>query len=359
MRHVHSSVRLLLVGCLSMIAGCSTAQFWKFFEGSKQNQGNTSIRVAPLSAPVPFAPTFDRVAFEDLGIRLSDSADRAFSKGDSIRVRVRRVHVAYFSESNGTEGEIAVLVTVKEGDAGAPGESADTGRVVYYQDGTDRHGDMLEFDGLHVYGPITYKGGTIYIRVSLVEMDEKDNERNSALLATLSGLGGKAYPPASPLLAVLEEVGEAIIKANGNDIDMDFRIQLSELPMDGPNGTPSPSNANYVNTWLRTGHYVLIRAPENHKDLTQSDWESIRYDLGTGILYSIDDNGTESEYVDNTYVILMIEKGMAPYEQDGKQTLSQMHEELNKQLADSPAETKKLIDELKVLYDGIRNGGGA
>jgi hypothetical protein len=141
-------------------------------------------------------------------------------KGQIISVKVLQAFIHDFQETTffGPKlGEIAVVGNVREQDVGSDFDFTSAGidraRMIYYSDGV-REKQFLNFSQLPVYGPIAFGGKPLNIEFYIVELDKQNNSQVSELLATVAGLGAMAYPPASPTLKFLGDIGSSLIKGN-------------------------------------------------------------------------------------------------------------------------------------------------
>ncbi|MCC7389237.1 MAG: hypothetical protein IT431_10760 [Phycisphaerales bacterium] len=225
----------------------------------------------------------------------SDSTPGDSTPGDeggivasTLRVSLKQAYVNNFSEGYfDKRGEVAVLATVREGGGGWVGSAPKTGRIVYFGEGV-REQTFLNFRDQPVYGPITYRGGDVHARISLIEVDFGDNERNRQMLRTAAQLGQAVYPPASPVLAALEKLGGSLLEANGDDIDLDYVLRLSSTAWAAPAdsaGSEYRVPREHIDAWLAEGYYIFVRTDTHERRLTEADWASLRLDPSTGVLY--------------------------------------------------------------------------
>jgi hypothetical protein len=194
-----------------------------------------------------------------------------------------------FRES-GPVGEVAVLMTVKASRSGLGQQDPKAGRVVYYSEGV-RKDAFMNFRDQPVYGPFRYDASTdLQIRVSLLELDDSDNKIAGSMLKTLAGLGSIAYPPSSPVLSALDQIGEALLRLNGPDLEWDYLMRLSSRP---PSTMTQGANVEFekqYDAWLRDGHYVLMRSdttnePDGRRRIDSDVWNTLFLDPGTGVIY--------------------------------------------------------------------------
>ena len=213
---------------------------------------------------------------------LNKDATNYFSKDDAISIYLNHGCVASFAElanpfqletSKTTRGEIAIVAKVFEQSATMDLDFAtkapESGRLVYYNDDV-RRGQPLNFSFLPIYGPRKYGGNPLIIQLYVLELDQ-DKTQYSGLLSALASIGAVAYPPASPILGLLDSLGTALLQRNSDDIL--FRYHFTLLPYSGNAGVNYPV--------LEAGNYVLVRK-ENRR--SEAAWEGLSYDAETGRL---------------------------------------------------------------------------
>jgi hypothetical protein len=160
--------------------------------------------------------------------------DAALVKGDSITIRLRQSRITDCIEIPNPfddfipNCEIAVVVHAFEFGKGEDfdfgPDAAKKGRIVFFSPDV-RAGQTLNFDNMPIYGPITYNGGPIGLNIFVIEIDDS-NEQFKALLNTIAKTGGTIYPPASPVLKVLDQIGTALLSGGTDDIELRYTIVL-------------------------------------------------------------------------------------------------------------------------------------
>ena len=227
-------------------------------------------------------------------------ADR--DKQDSISIHLRTAFLKDFEAIIGhplrgfrPNGEIAIVVKAFEFGKGKDfkfgPDAVREGRLVFYSPDVDK-GQILNFNNLPVYGPITYEGNPIGIDISVIEIDAEDAQV-AALLGTLATIGAQAYPPAAPVLPVLNALGKALLNGDMNDTEMRFTLMLD----------PGAGYAGVSHPTVEAGDYVFVK--EDNRIAT-TPWHELEVDTNTGRVYR---NG--SAYVDNTYLTFQINKNLS------------------------------------------------
>lgn len=209
-----------------------------------------------------------------------------------------------FESGSNKRGEIAIVVNAYpltgSGMAFGP-EGFNGGRLVYYGDDV-RKGQYLNFSYLPVYGPTPYTGTPIALQIYVIEMDTS-GAKVKPLLGTLAKLGSVAYPPASPVLSVLDKLGSALLSQHTDDILLRYYMTLYP--------TQNPAIPGYPA--LQTGDYVLMRRENRNEGPPQQgegprfDWDSVRFDRLEGRLVMAD-NPAQC-FTGETYLVFQIQKG--------------------------------------------------
>lgn len=296
---------------------------------------------------------------------------------ETIRITLKQAFVRDFPEF-GPVGELAVIVNVKETDAGLSTEDIKSGRVVYYTEGA-RKNSFLNMRDQSVYGPITYKGGDIQIRVSMLELDSKDNNVAKSMLKVIASLGSMVYAPASPVLAALEKIGGSLINLNGDDLEWDYAMRLSRRLKAQKGATRS----GVFDAWVRDGYYVMIRSDPSVERVSRfskshdrerfrqpPDWDRLAIDQRTGELLTLNDQGTVTGlYLENSYLVFAVQSGFDPASleiQDNIATLDKLTQALNtrsdlfKTSVDEISQTVKgLLDQRKTNREREDNATGS
>ena len=332
---MRSSIRVLCslpVALLApLLAGCSGDG--GFFPGTlNHNEGAVDYRVAPISIDYkdadPWKPA-PRIALSEAGLPYHvDSRSirpKSFKRGNeevqSVRLSLKQAYLRNYAESDPV-GEIAVIVNVKESRTGLTGQDVKAGRVVYYTEGA-RKNAFLNFRDQPVYGPVRYNGGDIQLRLSILELDAKDNSVATSVLKTLATLGSIAYPPSSPVLGALEKVGESVIALNGDDLEWDYAMRFSSRPVSERVGERT------LDAWLMDGYFIFVRsdvtnAPERAR-ITDHEWAGLEFDPNTAMLYKRGADGkTLVEFTDRSWLVIAVQTGMDSNQLDTEEEIAQL-----------------------------------
>ncbi len=269
---------------------------------ASRNQGQPDFRIA--------------IDAEDLGSaeKFVKDPDDPIVESQNLQITLDTAFIADFSEF-GIRGEVAIIVNVKEFESDAKIDFSSggqrSGRLVYFSDDVRKHsgsgngtvaprnGNFLNFTSMPVYGPVKYKGRPLLVEVSVIEFDEAEVNRAKAVLQKLAALGSKAYPPASPALAVLNQIGEAFLSGEQDDSELRFHTVL--YPFTGPDAS--------THNFLRSGDLILVKE-ENSRffgNVASSDgpipWKKLIFDRNTKRLRLKE---SEEEYRNQSYFVFNI-----------------------------------------------------
>ena len=286
---------------IALLAGCSPSQY-------HLNEGANEYRVAKKGK----YDEKDNSTYSDFSSRYFKEADSSsILPSDTISIRLLQAYICDFREqasltekfgsdnpdvqscgngilnpdtslenANRTRGEIAVVVKAFERTKGN-GVALDynsiqkDGRLIYYNEDVRESGQILNFSNLPVYGPIIYTGKPFYLEINILELDAEESKQVQTLLSSLANFGTQAYPPASPILNILDTLGGALV--GGNKDDLEFRHQTE---FDGylKNSTASDE----YRAPLAAGTYAYIRQEQRDR---LAPWNKIALDSKTGYLY--------------------------------------------------------------------------
>ena len=185
--------------------------------------------------------------------RFSSSTDNE----SRLSLHLKTAYIKSFTEHNirrkgNTKGEIAIIANAFEINYNNFSQELSftnlkKGRVVYYNNDV-YEGQTLNFNNIPIYGPTKYKGHPFVFRLSIVELDS--NKYSKKMLNTLASVGSRAYPPASPILKLLNTLGSSFFDTDGTDFDFRYSMHF-----DANGGLEDAIN----HTYLEAGYYVFIR----------------------------------------------------------------------------------------------------
>ncbi|MGI0747613.1 hypothetical protein ACRCQD_16520 [Pseudomonas aeruginosa] len=199
------AISLLLVG------GCSSSL--------QHNEGATQVAHSP-----------DKRAMSSIFLPSGRNSTTAIEKGEALSIKLIAAYLCDFREEKGngdllasgnkesslctggdgslfdnarsTQGEIAI--TASAGERGAtsnglsfnPADIKRNGRVVYYNEDIRESGQLINALNIPIYGPKTYDGGTFFVDLAILELDENENKQSRKLLQELAKVGSASYAPA-------------------------------------------------------------------------------------------------------------------------------------------------------------------
>ena len=253
--------------------------------------------------------------FEMKNFSLGSDKETRFKENDALSLHLRTAYIKDFSElhfwdrlekgftrqTGKSTGEIAIVANAFEetGDNRLGFQDLQAGRVVFYSDDVHQ-GQFLNFNNMPIYGPLEYGMAPFAFRITIFELDVL-SEQAKAMLSMLAEIGAKAYPPASPVLKVLNGLGDSLL--NREQTDTEFRYTMILDPQGGS------SRVNHFA--LEVGNYVLIRSEERGKEI---DWGDLVLDENEGVLYRRKGTKGLERYTDGTYLVVEINKNVSNVE---------------------------------------------
>lgn len=247
--------------------------------------------IVKCSSDITLTKKFQRCSCDDCIIKANES----------ISIHLQRTFIKDFPDIT-KRGEIAIVVKafeLKKGqDIEFDNNIEESGRLVYFSDDV-RKEQFLNFSYLPIYGPISYRGKPIVIQIYILELDETEDKKIKSLLSILAKAGATAYPPSSPILSLLDDLGAALLTGDTDDIL--FRYSMVLYPTGGFEQVPYPV--------LETGSYIFIRKEERSEPEL---WANIGYDPYAGCVLDRNKGNPKTGYFwyrDETHLIFQIQKG--------------------------------------------------
>lgn len=269
--------------------------------------------------------------------------DNALIKeGDNLSLHLCSAYIHDFHEtdfSQSANGEIAIVANVFEMNGSADFDHSDNelkqGRLVFYSSDVEKK-QKLNFHNMPIYGPKTYDGAPLGIQLGIFELDSTPPELKS-VLDYAAHAGAKAYPPASPVLKILNGLGKSFLNGDKNDTEFKYSMVLS----------PTGGYLNQLHPVIEAGYYVFIR--EEVRDLTEAStakWQNLKLNSDTCTLETL--NGIP--YADNTYLVISLNKGESALNIDLAQNtygnfLKKLAEARNEKFSDLETELKGALSE--------------
>jgi len=312
-----NSVKKLAIACSGtfLLAGCTSAFL---------NEGSIQARLSPANNQIAssfkqiyFKPseTLNKIEHDDhfsisllsshlCGFRETRTPWELFTpdksnpsrviKGTDSSVCTYDKLISSKASHRTTRGEIAIIANVGEMSTTQtqvinPADKGEKGRVIYYNDDIRESGQLINAINIPIYGPRKYTGKNVFLDLWMLELDNNENKKTTALLGSLAEMGAKSYPPASPILGVLNTLGAAFLSGNKDDIEAHFQMRFD---------VPGPNSGSFIARLpLAEGYYALIREENRNID---TDWNTIGVNESLGVLCNAT-NGTCINEVNNTY----------------------------------------------------------
>jgi hypothetical protein len=265
---------------------------------------------------------FQELKFKNFS--LGSDKDTRFVEGDSLSLHLRSAYIADFSEDIVTPyvtsaftrqwgepiGEIAIVTNAFEYLDGEELDPKDIkrGRVVYYS-GNVHKGQFLNFKNMPIYGPLKYQGAPFGFRISILELDT-NSEQSKAILQSVAHAGSKAYPPASPVLGILNDIGNSFLSGDQTDTEFSYSMVLD----------PKSGSSKVNHFTLEVGNYVFIRTEDRTQNI---EWDKLVLDENEDKLYWKNNCDIEiirnnkqkcekrQEFTEGTYLVVEITKNIS------------------------------------------------
>jgi len=276
---------------------------------------------------------------------LGSDQEVVFREGDSLSMHLRSAYIKTFSDDHlspyftkaftrqwgKANGELAIVANaleMKDGNELSFNNQRD-GRVVFYSDDVNQ-GQFLNFNNMPIYGPLEFEGNPVALRLTILELDVS-SAQGKAMLKTVSEYGSQAYPPASPVLGILNGLGNTLLA--GDQTDTEFRYSMIFDPQQG---------SQHINHFvLEAGNYILIRSEDRDVPF---DWNKVFFDENEAKLYKKAEQNHKTdikydEFTDATYLVVEINKNISnknvELEQNNYGTLIQTLEQQDQENANN------------------------
>lgn len=320
------------------------------------DEGEVDYRKAgPLPSNAGKAYSGQQTVLLPLVNKYDQVSDQALYNTETVSVHLLHGFVKDFYEL-GTHGEIAVVGRVFELGADntfdfSPAAVKEQGRLLYYSEDVREGGHHLSFSALPVYGPITYGGSSLMLEFHILELDANDNAKLQGMLKAIASIGAVAYPPASPILAMLEGIGTQLL--SGNADDREFRYHFGLHPAGGKDETNYPR--------LEAGNYVLIKQDAGSgadRPFADTNWSELSYDQNSGKVL-VKDGDTWRDFVDATYLVIQINRGLPAVAMDVAQKFSEFEQKLKESVGMEVAALQNLAQSVVSGIIATRHGAEA
>jgi hypothetical protein len=347
------------------------------------DEGSIDYRKASISPPPPELLKNDPVLPRELVLKNLDQElpDLRINAHDSVSIRLLQANIDdctifEISLTKNLAGNCEIAIVVNAFEMGK-GKNADfdfspdgvrRGRLVFYSSDVSE-GQALNLNTMPIYGPKTYEGGPVGFDIHIIEVDT-GSEQAKALFSAVASVGSVAYPPASPVLQILDTIGNSLLSGNTDDIVFRYYATFNK-----------PNQSAVVNPFLEAGTYVLVREQDRS---VATPWNKLCYDENTGRVYvrepvpadqapegSTSDTSVTEEapasgscpadgtakyrpYTENTYLTLQIIKNEDSKDIDlSENTFGAFRDKLEdideieaQRISDAGAKIKSIVDEM-------------
>ncbi len=285
------------------------------------------------------------------------------NKGESISVTLQHVFIKDFSERleritskfsfDAVRGEIAILAKVYEQTDGTHIDHTTSGikksgRLIYYSEDVRSGGHPLNFSQLPIYGPIEYKGNSLVVQLTILELDAAESNQLKGILSALAAMGKKAYAPASPVLEVLDSVANNLLSGEQDDQELNYSFTLH----------PNSGHTDVKDAKLMVGNYILIKEEPIKRPIgtpfDKVNWDDFRFNSDEGYLEhtKLEKNGINvwQDFTDKSYIVIQIETGLPSVGLDVAQAFSELESDLAKEVdnTDFVSKLTGTVDEFRI-----------
>lgn len=294
---------------------------------------------------------YDLRATEDNCSTLPEEQRPTVQRGQIISIYIQQAYMKEITEKwegmfSPKRGEVAIVARIAElsekGEFDFTANGRDRGRLIYYSEGVQA-GQFLNFSQLPIYGPIEYGGKPLVMEFYIIELDVKENTEISGLLSAVAGLGATAYPPASPILKVLDTIGSGLLKSNTSDLE--FKYHAAVLAGDSQLNSLSSGK-------LEFGNYAFVRMPytdpKNPGQPNSHHWGSWFFNQKNARIY--EDEDCSRPLLSQTYFTIQINRAKEATTLDASNSLLNF---LTKLTAEAEASTASKVAIINGLKDTI------
>lgn len=300
----------------------------------------------------------DKVAGE-WGGRFVKNVSSTFTPNDYVSVHLKSGYIYSFTEGylkvkanqlaslvgreSPVRGQIAIVVNVIEKVASEKSSTDGVGRVVYYSD------DVYERQTLNdafapIYGPVRWGGNPLMVEVSIMELDQEDNEQLKQILDVVARVGTNIESlGSSRLIDGLNKVGAALIASNGDDVMGRYRATF----------VPANATSDYALPVLRHGDVIFTRQGDRTKPI---DWSRYCYNEKEGLVQKLKKDMASNEICNDlvdsppefTYLVMTIGKNLGTVDM----TPDLNFEQLQAQVKDSGS-VRAIKESVKVFSGAV------
>lgn len=209
-----------------------------------------------------------------------DISSARVDESEDVTVTLNYAFIKYFKEggAKSPQGEIAMVISFDSG------QDLREGYLVYSSQG-QTFGSFLDFQDWPVIGPVKIKASNLSMRITIIELDQIQNERSRQFIRSLAQVVPLVAPSASGVVDIGEKIAETVISQNVDDVVFDQRFSLKRVKQ----------NEVVYRSPLLYGKYVAISQEDrlaNHNASKRTPFATrppeiahLRYDLYSDRLY--------------------------------------------------------------------------
>ena len=324
---------LVLLCVMSLLSGCALSNVgsvdMRKTAAIPPGAGDDSILENPDASGSSSLELFKAEHLALVYKNFSLGEDSRVETNDSLSVTLRTAFIKDFFELSfnplrgfQANGEIAIVANAFEAESGKEIDfiKMQSGRLVFFSDDVAK-GQVLNLNNLPIYGPKTYTGQPFALRITIFELDG-GTEQAKTLLNSIAKAGSAAYAPASPLLDLLNGIGQSLFDGAQNDTEFRYTMQFNPQP-----------GSKFINSYvLEAGNYVFVRLEGRTEKVP---WDRIELNENKGELFWKNEKGSKDplkSYTDNTYIVVEVNTGGSAKDIDLKQnTYDDLLAELEKE----------------------------
>jgi hypothetical protein len=226
----------------------------------------------------------------------------------------------------------------------------------------------LNIAGNLLYGPIHFTGFPITVKLSVLELDKKDNELFTDFLKVVSSTASAAQPQYGPGIEIAASIMQYVISLNEDDLELSQEITF--FPTSDTEQSYYSGNASLVAP-LQTGDFVIVKKEDKDRVVFNRWWRfakraeddakrkfnttEVFYDASTGRLkYKKADDAKNiksgDDFIDKTYAVLTLSKSSKAAEREVLASINNsVQSSLNKLLIDHEKTEQEQVDAIKKL----------
>jgi hypothetical protein len=193
-----------------------------------------------------------------------DGPDRIVTPDDLVTLNLKSGFIKHFRDAGcaptsrfsltsrplrGCKGEVAIVLSFDD-------DSAVKENLLIYSARGQTLGSPLALDDWPIVGPVKITGDRLLVRLVVLELDRVENERAKQIVTFLTNTASTVQPELGPALKIAQQVADALINTNTDDVIVDKRFSLARAEK-GSSPSSSP---------LLFGKYILVQQEDELAD---------------------------------------------------------------------------------------------